>query len=111
MPASDRIAPALGPIGTGHDGKLESALPFQIEIADVEREGRLDPLVNRLKEEAHEFVDEAVDRSLLQIGSHLGDDLLDLVGQKLFPGEEVEAAVEDREGHQFVLTALVLGQL
>ena len=101
------IATIPGPVRAGDDWQLQRTFPFQVEIADMERKGRLDPFVDRLEKEANELLDERADLRLAVLRKHLADDDLDLLRQKLLAGKEIETGVEHRERHQFRFAALV----
>ncbi len=99
------------PLRLGDDGQLQRALAVEVEVADVQRDGRLHPLVDAHGEEPHELAHVGLGR----LGAQLGEDgahRLHHVGRPhLLAREEVEARVEDGEGHQLVFADLVVRQL
>src|SRR5215216_4647221 len=87
-----------GPFLVLDDRELQRSLTVEIEVADVQRDRRLHPLVDRAKEETGELLHPGAELVAGVAGEHDDQRFFDLLRQQLLGGEEVEARIEHREG-------------
>src|SRR3990170_6852277 len=111
LPIQIRSSPSLRPLVAGDHRDLQGALAVEVEVADVERQRGLDPLVDRLAEQLEEARAPGGERGRRVLRKQAGERDWQLGGRQLLAGVPGEAGVEDGEGDEVLLALLVLGEL
>src|SRR5687767_13504052 len=99
------------PLALLHHRQLERALALEVEVAHVQADGRLDPLVDRLGEELAEALGPGGQLLGPLVGEEARQDGGDLRRGHLLPRVEGEARVEHDERHELALVLLIGRQL